>query len=121
MHSKQRAAQHIDAHNSTVLVFAVALGLGATSPPALAPLPPPYGIYKSRASDFERLYRLGYHHEPRDFWEQQRAYESIDQAINAARTLNSARQLKRLRPLDTGLIYARLGYITFEPDEEEQP
>jgi transcriptional regulator with XRE-family HTH domain len=70
-------------------------------------------LYKTRASDFARLYRLGYYEAPGDFREQQRTYTTLDEATAAARTLNSARQDRRLKLLDTLCIYIRMGLLGF--------
>ena len=83
--------------------------------------PTDYGHYKSRASDFARLHRLGYYHGHGDFRELPRVYSDMDEATAAARTLNTARQSKGLPPLNTVLIYVRLGSAAFRPDAEEQP
>ena len=73
----------------------------------------------TRASDFARLYRLGYHCSPGEFRELPRAYGGMDQATSAARTLSTVRREKGLIPLDTVLIYARLGHVSFRPDDGE--
>ena len=73
----------------------------------------------TRASDFARLYRLGYHFGPGDFRELAQAYGGMEQATSAARTLSTVRRKKGLLPLDTVLIYARLGYVSFPPDDGE--
>jgi transcriptional regulator with XRE-family HTH domain len=83
--------------------------------------PTDYGLYKSRASDFERLYRLGYHHDPGDFRELPRTYGLLDQATGDARTLNATRRSKRLPPIDTVLIYARLGNVAVRSGAQRQP
>jgi transcriptional regulator with XRE-family HTH domain len=80
-----------------------------------------YRFYKSRASDFERLYRLGYHHDPVDFRELPRTYGLLDQATGDARTLNATRRSKRLPPIDTVLIYVRLGNVAIRSGAERQP
>ena len=74
-----------------------------------------------RASDFVRLYRLGYHHKPGDFREQDRTYGSIPAVIDAAATLNQQRYKRRVRLLDTCCIYIRMKHIGFEwtPDATE--
>jgi hypothetical protein len=56
---------------------------------------------------------------PGDFREQQRTYGSIDEAASIARTLNAPRQRKELPPLDTMLIYVRLGSVSFRPDPDQ--
>jgi transcriptional regulator with XRE-family HTH domain len=70
-------------------------------------------LYKSRASDFERLYRLGYYHKPGDFREQGRTYGSVPEATRAAGTLNEQRHRRRVALLDTVCVYVRIGYICF--------
>ena len=82
--------------------------------------PSDLGLYKSRASDFAKLYRLGYHRDPGDFRELPRAYGTMGEATGAARILSAARRRRGLLPLDTVLIYSRLNYVGFEPDEGEQ-
>ena len=77
-------------------------------------------LYKSRPSDFLRLYRLGYFHNPGDFRERPQAYGSMDKATSAARVLNVTRDRKGQPLLDTVLIYVRLGSVAFRPDEEGQ-
>jgi transcriptional regulator with XRE-family HTH domain len=81
--------------------------------------PADLSFYKSRASDFGRLYRLGYHHDPGDFRELPRTYGLLDLATGDARMLNATRRSKRLPLLDTVLIYVRLGHVPFRTDEEE--
>lgn len=78
---------------------------------ALRAEPDEYGSYPSRASDFVRLYRLGYLHGPGDFREQNRPYGTVDEATGGATSLNLARRTKGVAPLDTVLIYVRLGYV----------
>jgi transcriptional regulator with XRE-family HTH domain len=79
--------------------------------------PNEYG-HQCRAADFARLYRLGYHHGPGDFREQLKPYGSIDGATADARSQNSMRQTKGLPPLDTVLIYVRLGYAGVRTDAD---
>jgi transcriptional regulator with XRE-family HTH domain len=83
--------------------------------------PTDYRLYKSRASDLTKLYRLGYHHDPGDFRELPRTYGLLDQATGAASVLNVTRRSKRLPPLDTVLTYARVGYVSFFPEGGPQP
>jgi transcriptional regulator with XRE-family HTH domain len=75
-------------------------------------------LYKSRASDFSRLYRLGYYHDPGDFREHTATYDSVDDAAHAARKLNPARQTKSLKTFNTVCIYIRMGSVTFDPNPE---
>jgi transcriptional regulator with XRE-family HTH domain len=83
--------------------------------------PTDYRLYKSRASDLGKLYRLGYHHDPGDFRELPRTYGLIGQANSAANALNFTRRSKRRPPLDTVLIYVRLANVAVHPDVEERP
>ncbi len=83
--------------------------------------PTDYRLYKSRASDLGKLYRLGYHHDPGDFRELPRTYGLIAQANSAANALNSTRRPKRKPLLDTVLIYVRLANVAVRPDAEERP
>lgn len=82
--------------------------------------PTDYRLYKSRVSDFARVYRLGYHDDPGDFRKQPRAYASIDDATGTARRLSVTRHRKKLAPLDTLLIYVRIGSVSFQPDADEE-
>jgi hypothetical protein len=75
-------------------------------------------LYKSRASDFTRLYRLGYFHDAPDFRELQRTFGSVDEATAAARRINAARHKRKLTPLSTLTIYVRLGHTHFAWDPE---
>jgi transcriptional regulator with XRE-family HTH domain len=70
-------------------------------------------LYKSRASDFARLYRLGYHHDPGEFREHTMTYYSIEDATAWAIKLNLTRRKRGQKPLDTVCIYVRLGYVSF--------
>lgn len=78
--------------------------------------PTDLGLYKSRASDLAKLYRLGYHHDAGDFRELPRTYSGVDEAMGAARILNATRRSKRQLLLDTVLIYVRLGSKSFRAD-----
>ena len=78
---------------------------------ALRADPTDLGLYKSRASDFERIYRLGYHHKPGDFREQDRTYGSDAEATHAASILNQQRHQRRVALLDTICVYVRMSYI----------
>ena len=80
--------------------------------------PSDYVLYKSRASDFSRLYRLGYYLDPGDFREHTTTYDSIDDAAYAGRKLNPARQMKSLKPFNTVCIYIRMGYVSFDWKEQ---
>ncbi len=77
-------------------------------------------LYKSRASDFARLYRLGYYEGPGDFHEQQRAFSTLDEAAATAARLNAARHSRRLKVFDTVSIYIRMGHVSFawEPESD---
>ena len=86
--------------------------------------PADYVLYKSRASDFSRLYRLGFYHDPGDFKEHTATYDSIDDAAYMARRLNTGRQKKLLKPFNTVCIYVRMGSVTFDPNpapDEKEP
>ena len=82
--------------------------------------PTDLGLYKSRASDFVKLYRLGYHPDPGEFRELPRVYSHIDEAMAIAKTLNATRRLRRLLPLDTVTTYVRLGNAAVQSDKEQQ-
>jgi transcriptional regulator with XRE-family HTH domain len=81
--------------------------------------------YTSRASDFARLFRLGYDHKPGDFRELSTAYYSVAEAMHAAAHLNAKRHTRGVALLDTVCIYVRLDYVSFRSDdgqrEGEQP
>ena len=83
--------------------------------------PTDIGLYKSRASDFAKLYRLGYYVDPGDFREIPRTYGVIEEAVRSARKLNATRHSKRLPLLDTVLTYVRLGGVFLRADEERRP
>jgi transcriptional regulator with XRE-family HTH domain len=100
-------------HTQPAFLFADIIAEWRRDPTDLMP-------HMTRASDFVRLYRLGYHCSPGDFRELAQAYGGMDQATGAARTLSIARREKGLIPPDTVLIYARLGYVSFRADDEEQ-
>jgi transcriptional regulator with XRE-family HTH domain len=70
-------------------------------------------VFTSRASDFMRLYRLGYHHKPGDFREHDRAFNIMDEATRAADTLNQQRYVRGVQRFDTVCIYIRMGHISF--------
>jgi transcriptional regulator with XRE-family HTH domain len=71
-------------------------------------------LYKSRPSDFAKLYRLGYQHAHGDFREYPKIYSSFfDDALTDARTLNTVRYSKKKPLLDTVCIYVRMHYINF--------
>jgi transcriptional regulator with XRE-family HTH domain len=71
-------------------------------------------IYKSRPSEFARLYRLGYYHKAGDFREQDRAYLSKAAAIHVAGQLNEQRHARGVAKLDTITLYIRMGYSHFK-------
>ena len=77
-----------------------------------------YGLYKSRPSDLTRLYRLGYFHDPGDFRELPKAYGHMDQTTDAVRSLNASRRAQSLPPLNTVLIYLRVGSVAIRSDVE---
>ena len=70
-------------------------------------------FYKSRASKFARLYRLGYYHKAGDFREQDRSYFSEAAAMHVAGKLNEQRRARGVAPLDTITLYIRMGYSHF--------
>ena len=76
-------------------------------------------LYKSRPSEFARLYRLGYYHKAGDFREQDRTYLSAAAAMHVAGQLNVQRQARGVAPFDTITLYIRMGYshFTWNPDE----
>jgi transcriptional regulator with XRE-family HTH domain len=78
-------------------------------------------IYRTRPSDFARLFRLGYYHKPGDFRELDRAYGSMAEATGTAERLNQQRHERRVALLDTVCIYVRMGYVNFrwEPGAKE--
>jgi transcriptional regulator with XRE-family HTH domain len=82
--------------------------------------PSDHGLYKSRPSDSTRLYRLGYFHDPGDFRELPRAYSHMNEATDAVRSLNAARQAKALPLVNTITTYVRVGSVSFRLDEEDQ-
>ena len=71
-------------------------------------------LYKSRPSEFARLYRLGYYHKAGDFREQDRAYLSEAAAIYIAGQLNEQRHARGVARLDTITLYIRMGYSHFK-------
>jgi hypothetical protein len=76
------------------------------------------GLYRSRPSDLARLYRLGYFHDPGDFRETPRVYESLDEAIDDARQRGPARINKGKPPIDTLTIYVRVGHVPVDATPE---
>ena len=82
--------------------------------------PADYGLYKSRPSELARIYRLGYFHDPGDFRETPRVYESLDHAITDAREKGPARANKGKPPIDTLTIYVRVGYIRVDAGPETE-
>ena len=77
------------------------------------------GLYKSRASDFAILYRLGYHPDPGEFCELPRTYNYISEALVVASTLNAERKLRGRLLLDTVTTYVRTAHAPV--DKEGQP
>jgi transcriptional regulator with XRE-family HTH domain len=71
-------------------------------------------LYKSRPSEFARLYRLGYYHKAGDFREQDRTYVSEAAAIYVAAQLNEQRHARGVAKLDTITLYIRMGYSHFK-------
>jgi hypothetical protein len=76
-------------------------------------------LYRSRPSDFARLYRLGRYSNAVEFGELPHAYNFMNDATHAARVLNSKRRSQREGLLDHVSIFVRLGYIRFDPDDDE--
>ena len=70
----------------------------------------------SRASDFARLFRLGYHHKPGDFREPALSYHSLPEAVQAAEKLNTQRHSRGVAPIDTVSTYVRLEYAGLPTD-----
>ena len=68
-------------------------------------------LHQSRPSDFPRLFRLGYHHKPGDFREQERTYGSDTEAMHAADRLNQQRHQRGVALLDTVCIYIRVAHM----------
>jgi transcriptional regulator with XRE-family HTH domain len=73
-----------------------------------------------RAHDFARLFRLGYHHNPRDFRELATSYYSVAEATHAAATLNAQRCARGEAALDTVCMYLRLDYVSLRSDSSGQ-
>jgi transcriptional regulator with XRE-family HTH domain len=73
-----------------------------------------------RAHDFARLFRLGYHYNPRDFRELATSYYSVDEAKCAAVTLNAQRRACGEAVLDTVCIYLRLDYVSLRSDSGQE-
>jgi transcriptional regulator with XRE-family HTH domain len=71
-------------------------------------------LYKSRPSEFTRLFRLGYYHKAGDFREQDRTYLSEAAAIYVAGQLNEQRHARGVAKLDTITLYIRMGYSHFK-------
>jgi transcriptional regulator with XRE-family HTH domain len=76
-------------------------------------------LYKSRPSEFARLYRLGYYHKAGDFREQDRTYLSEAAAMHVAGKLNERRHARGVATLGTITLYIRMGYshFTWSPDD----
>jgi transcriptional regulator with XRE-family HTH domain len=76
-------------------------------------------LYKSRPSEFARLYRLGYYHKAGDFREQDRIYLSEAAAMHVAGKLNEQRHVRGVAAFDTITLYIRMGYshFTWNPAE----
>jgi transcriptional regulator with XRE-family HTH domain len=78
--------------------------------------PRPDPLYKTRASDFAKLFRLGYCHKVGDFRELSPTYDSLAEATHTARKLNAQRKARGVALLDTILIYVRLSSVVFRPE-----
>jgi hypothetical protein len=81
---------------------------------------PTENLQQSRASDFTRLFRLGYHHKPGDFRELATPYYSVAEAVHAAGKLNAQRYTRGVALLDTVTVYIRLDYVSFRPDPDKE-
>lgn len=71
------------------------------------------GLYKTRATDFARLYRLGYHEDIGDFRELPATYGAEYLALQDAETLNikraaRTRKARKQKPIDTLVTYVRV-------------
>ena len=78
-------------------------------------------LYGARASDFARIYRLGYYEAIGEFRELQKTFITFDGATAAAEKLNGERHGKGHKPLDTVCIYIRMGHISFRWEPEPVP
>lgn len=82
-------------------------------------------LRQSRASDFARLFRLGYLHGPGDFRELLTSYDSVADATRAAEVFNAQRHTRGVALLDAFCVYVRLDAVPLRPDkgqcEERQP
>jgi transcriptional regulator with XRE-family HTH domain len=73
-------------------------------------------VHATRAADFVRLYRLGYHHKPGDFRELGASYYSVPEAAHAAGKLNGQRHARGVALIDTICVYVRLDYVSLQSD-----
>lgn len=73
-------------------------------------------LHATRAADFVRLFRLGYHHKPGDFRELGASYYSVPEAAHAAGKLNGQRHARGVALLDTVCVYVRLDYMSLRSD-----
>ena len=71
-------------------------------------------LYPSRPSNFERLYRLGFHQKIGDFREKEKTYGSVAEATHAAVRLNEQRHVRGVKLLDTVTTYIRMDYLRFD-------
>jgi transcriptional regulator with XRE-family HTH domain len=76
-------------------------------------------LHRSRPSDFPRLFRLGYHHQPGDFRELPSPYYSVAESAHAAGKLNAQRHSRGVALLDTVCIYVRLDYVSLRSDSRK--
>ena len=81
---------------------------------------PADSLHKTRASDFTRLFRLGYHHKPGDFRELSTTYYSVAEATHAAGKLNAQRYTRGVALLDTVCVYIRLTSVSFRSDPDKE-
>ena len=75
---------------------------------------------QSRASDFARLFRLGYHHKPGDFRELLTPYFSVAEATHAAGMFNAHRHSRGVALLDTVTVYVRLDSVSLRPEVTQE-
>lgn len=73
-------------------------------------------LHATRAADFVRLFRLGYHHKPGDFRELGASYYSVPEAAHAAGKLNGQRYARGVALIDTICVYVRLDYVSLRSD-----
>ena len=77
-------------------------------------------LHATRAADFVRLFRLGYHHKPGDFRELGTSYYSVPEAAHAAGKLNGHRNARGVALIDTICVYVRLDYVSLRSDSGQE-